>query len=117
MEAAIAANNAEERKRHKYAALAEAHQFEPIAVETMGVYGESTGVIIRAIGRRLVEATGEPREGNWFRQNLAIAIQRGNAFSILSAGFRGSGEQSSTQPLTSFLREFPLPWEILLFLF
>ena len=27
----------------------------------MGVYGESTGVIIRAIGRRLVEATGERR--------------------------------------------------------
>ena len=65
MEAGIAANNAEERKRHKYAALAEAYQFEPIiAVETMGVYGESTGVIIRAIGRRLVEATGDPREAN-----------------------------------------------------
>ena len=86
MEAGIAANNAEERKRHKYAALAEAHQFEPVAVETMGVYGKSTGVIIKAIGRRLVEATGDPREANWFRQNLAIAIQRGNAFSILSAG-------------------------------
>ena len=86
MEAGTAANNAEERKRRKYAALAEAHQFEPIAVETMGVYGESTVVILRAIGRRLVEATGEPREVNWFRQNLAIAIQRGNAFSILSAG-------------------------------
>ena len=53
MEAGIAANSAEERKRRKYAALAEAHQFEPIAVETMGVYGESTGVIIRVIGRRL----------------------------------------------------------------
>ena len=52
----------------------------------MGVYGESTGVIIRAIGRRLIAATGDPREANWFRQNLAIAIQRGNAFSILSAG-------------------------------
>ena len=85
MEAGIAANNAEERKRRKYAALAEAHQFEPIAVEAMG-YGESSEVIIRAIGRRLVEATGDPREANWFRQNLAIAIQRGNAFSILSAG-------------------------------
>ena len=83
MEAGTAANSAEERR--KYAALAEAHQFEPIAVETMGVYGESTGVIIRAIGRRLVEATGEPREANWFGQNLATAIQRGNAFSILSA--------------------------------
>ena len=51
------------------------HQFEPAVVETMGVYGESTGVILRAIGRRLVEATGEPREANWFRQNLAIAVQ------------------------------------------
>ena len=86
MEAGTAATSAEERKRHKYAALAEAHQFEPIAFETLGVYGESTGDILRAIGRRLVEATGEPREVNWFRQNLAIAIQRGNAFSILSAG-------------------------------
>ena len=86
MEVDTAANSAEERKRRKYAALAEAHEFESIAVETMGVYGESTGVILRPIGRRLVEATGEPREVNWFRQNLAIAIQRGNAFSILSAG-------------------------------
>ena len=81
--AGIAANSAEERKRRKYAALAEAHQFEPIAVETMGVYGESTGIIIKAIGRRLVETTGESRKANWFRQNLAIAVQRGNAFSIL----------------------------------
>ena len=86
MEVDTAANSAEERKRRKYAALAEAHEFESIAVETMGVYGESTGVILKPIGRRLVEATGEPREVNWFRQNLAIAIQRGNAFSILSAG-------------------------------
>ena len=85
-EAGITANSAEERKRRKYTALVEAHQFEPIAVETMGVYGESTGVILRVIGCNLVEATGEPREANWFRQNLAIAIQRGNAFSILSAG-------------------------------
>ena len=52
----------------------------------MGVYGKSIGVILRAIGRRLVEATGKQREANWFRQNLAIAVQRGNAFSILSAG-------------------------------
>ena len=58
MEAGTAANSPEERKRRKYAALVEAHQFEPIEVETMGVYGESTGVILRAIGHRLVEATG-----------------------------------------------------------
>ena len=86
MEAGTAANSAEEPKRRKYAGLAEAHQFEPIAVQTMGVYGESTGVILRAKDHRLVEAAGEPREDNWFRQNLTIDIQRGNAFSILSAG-------------------------------
>ena len=67
MEAGTAANCAQEHKRREYAALAEAHQFEPIAVETMGFYGGSTGVILRAIGRRLVEATGDPREANWFR--------------------------------------------------
>ena len=60
MEAGTAANSAEERKCSEYAALAEAHQFEPIAIETMGVYGGSTGVILRAIGHRLVEATGDP---------------------------------------------------------
>ena len=112
MEAGIAANNAEERKRSKYAALAEAHQFEPIAVETMGVYGESTGVIIRAMGRRFVEATGDPREANWFRQNQLLLFSEAmrSVFSQpVGRGFRGSGEQSSTQPLTSFLREFPLP--------
>ena len=52
----------------------------------MGVFGVSTGIIMRAIDRRLVEATFEPREDNWFFQKQAIAVQRGNAFSILSAG-------------------------------
>ena len=37
MEDGTAANSAEKCKRRKYAALTEAHQFEPIAVETMGV--------------------------------------------------------------------------------
>ena len=84
MEAGTAANCTEERKRRKYAALAEAHQFEPIAIGTMRVCGKSTGLILRAISGRLVEATGEPREANWFRQNLVIAVQRGNAFSTYS---------------------------------
>ena len=41
---------------------------------------------LEGVRGRSVEATGDPREVNWFRQNLAITIQRGNAFSILSAG-------------------------------
>ena len=84
--AGVAAGEAEERKRRKYVGLVDAYQFEPIAVETTGVHGASSSLILRAIGRRLVEATGDPRESNWFLQNLALAIQRGNAFSILAAG-------------------------------
>ena len=63
MVAGTAVNCDEERKRLKYAALAEAHQVEPIAVETKEMYGGSTGVILRAIGPNIVEATGEPQVG------------------------------------------------------
>ena len=108
MEAGTTANPAEERKRRKYAALVEAHQFEPIAVETMGVYGESTGVILRAICRRLVEATGEAREVITWLYIYSEAMR--SVFSQpVGRGFRESGESRSTQPLTLFLREFPLP--------
>ena len=113
MEADIAANYTEDRKGRKYSALVEAHKFESIAVETLGVYGESTGVSLRAISRRLVVATGEPREANWVRQNLSIAVQRVNLRSVFSQsvgrGFGRLGESSFTQPLTLFLREFPFP--------
>ena len=78
MEAGTASNSTYERNRRKYGVLVDAHQFEPIAVETMGVYGGSTGLILRAIGSHLVEATGEPREANWLRQNLAIAGRSGS---------------------------------------
>ena len=81
-----AANSAEDRKRRKYSALANQYQFEPIAVETTGVYGKTTSLTLREIGRRLIEVTGEPRESLWFKQRIAIAVQRGNAVSILSAG-------------------------------
>ena len=47
----------------------------------MGVCGGSTGVILRANSKSLVETTGEPKETNCFCQNLAAAVQRGNAFS------------------------------------
>jgi len=90
-----AACAAEALKRTKYSGLAGRYLFEPIAVETTGVYGDTTASIVHEIGRRIVVATGDPRESAWFRQRLSIAIQRGNAFSILAAGrefFSGSGQ-------------------------
>ena len=60
VEAGVAAGEMEIRKRRKYAAIGKAYNFEPIAVETTEVYGESTASIIRTKGRRMVDATGEP---------------------------------------------------------
>lgn len=85
MSAGFAARGAEERKRRKYATLGTRFRFEPVAVETTGVYGESTGVLISEIGRRISEATGEHRETLWLQQRLGLAVQRGNAYSILAA--------------------------------
>ena len=95
MEARTAANCSEERKSRKNAALAEAHQFEPIAVEMIEVCGGSTAVILRAIGRCLVEATGKPWKAYWLCENLAIAIQLAmrSVFSqSVERAFRGSGK-------------------------
>ena len=120
------ADCAEELKCTKYASLAEAHHFEPIAFKSMGMYCWSTGVILRAIGCRHVEATREPwfhhnlvplslshsqPDAIWFHHNLAIAIQRGNELRFsqsVERGIRGSEESSSTQPTSLFMTEFPL---------
>lgn len=85
MSAGSAADSAEVRKRAKYPSLIERYLFEPVAIETAGVYGVTSARIIGDIGRRIVEAKGDVREGVWFEQRLGLAVQRGNAFSILSS--------------------------------
>ena len=80
-----AACEAESLKRRKYAALGNRYRFEPVAVETSGVYGSTSGSLIREIGRRMSGATGERRETYCIEQRIGLSVQRGNALSILSA--------------------------------
>ena len=68
IDAGSAAKDAETHKRRKYAELAETYQFEPIAVETTGVYGPSTRKLISAIGSRIRAITDDPRETQWLHQ-------------------------------------------------
>ena len=81
-----AAGEAEMRKRLKYERLGDAYIIEPVAIENTGVYGPSTTVILKVIGRRLVELTGEPRESVWLKQRQVLAVLRCNGSSSLSAG-------------------------------
>ena len=50
--------------------------FEPIAVEYTGVYGPSTRKLINTIGSRKRQVTGDPREPQWLKQRIGLAMQR-----------------------------------------
>ena len=80
-----AAAIAENAKRNKYPDLVRRFQFEPVAIETSGVFGPTTKNIVLEIGKRISEKTGEKRETFWLKQQLNIAILKGNALSISSS--------------------------------
>ena len=70
--------------------------FEPIAVDTTGVYGVTTASVISELGRRITEVTSEPIKMFWLQQMIGLAIQRENAFSILTAAARERGATQAT---------------------
>ena len=81
-----AATLAENSKVSKYDSLSDRFIFHPFAVETSGVIGPSSLNFIRDIGRLAARERHEPRECEWLLQRISLAIVRGNAHSILSAG-------------------------------
>ena len=85
--ACTVAVDAEDRKRAKYTALCDQYCFVPLAVETLGALGEEAATFSRDIGRRIAVATGEPRSTQFLFQRLSIAIQRGNAASVVGTAY------------------------------
>ena len=81
-----AATLAENSKVSKYDSLSDRFIFHPFAVETSCVIGTSSLNFIRDIGRLAARERHEPRECKWLLQRISLAIVRGNAHSILSAG-------------------------------
>ena len=84
--AGSATNTTEIVKRTKYRSLTNRYQLETVAIETAGTYNDGTKNIVRDIGRRLTEATGDQRETLWLMQRLGLAVHRGNDASILCSG-------------------------------
>ena len=82
---------AEQRKRAKYTHLEATHFFIPIAFETFGAIGEEGRSFFKDLGRRIAVTTKEPQSLQFLLQRLSIAVQRGNAASIL--GTLGSMER------------------------
>ena len=68
-------------KRAKYADLLSSHIFVPVAIESTGVFGINTLSFVKCLGKRLSRHSGDPKSTSC----LSIAVQRGNAISIVAA--------------------------------
>jgi len=86
----VVATKAEAQKRNKYACLSHAFHFVPVAVETLGALGEEASDFVHELGRRIATVTGEKRSTEFLLQRLSVAIQRGNASSVLGTVDSGS---------------------------
>ena len=84
-EARAVADLAETRKTALYNHLQTTHIFAPVSVETIGVFRQETLHFLKEIGQRLRNRTGDALSYRYLLQRLSIAIQRGNAASILGS--------------------------------
>jgi hypothetical protein len=80
-----AANKAESAKQLKYKRISDSYVFQPVAVETLGAWGSSGLQFIQAVGTKLAKFTGEKKSTSYLIQAISVAIQRGNATSIMGA--------------------------------
>ena len=74
---------AEERKVAKYNGLPVTHSFTPVAIETLGAIGPKSLVFLKELGWKARWQSGDERAASFLLQRLSVAVQRGNAVSIL----------------------------------
>ena len=55
----------------------------PVASETLGSWAPMGLKFIKDIGSRMTDATGEKRSTSHLFQSIGIAVQRGNAASVI----------------------------------
>ena len=89
--ASAAADTRETQKISKYRCLANDYHFVPIGIETFGSFGSEGYKLIKSIGKRIFEATGEKRSTSFLFQRISMAIQRGNASCVLGTVPKSDG--------------------------
>ena len=73
-EAGAAAEVAASRKQAKYADIDSRHVFEPIAVETLGVFNSSARLLLNEIAKKISFNTGDSRETSFLFQRTCLGI-------------------------------------------
>ena len=89
--AGAAAEKAEKGKLSKYEEIQKDYYMVPVAVETFGAWGPEGISLVQTIGKKLQDLTGEKRSTFFLFQSISMAVQRGNATSVL--GTVKSGEK------------------------
>ena len=77
------ANWSEDKKLEHYKDLGERYIMTPIAVETMGSWGQISLEFIKELGARLTRVNKDDRSTSYLFQSLSMIVQKGNAASIL----------------------------------
>ena len=77
----------------KYKHLNSCYFFTPVAIETSGVFGPKTMEFLKGLGHRLRQVSGEANTFAYLSQRLSVAIQHGNAASVLGTMKMGSQEE------------------------
>ena len=78
--------------------------FVPIGIETYGSWGTEGLKLIKTIGQKLKEATGERQSTFFLTQNISMAIQRGNASCVLGTVPRSEGMEEIFEFVTTQLQ-------------
>ena len=78
-----AAAKAEKMKFAKYEDIRKDFYMIPIAIETFGAWGTEALCFVKSIGQKIQHLTGNKRSTFYLFQSISMAIQRGNAASIL----------------------------------
>lgn len=79
------AERADSEKKTKYQELESRFHVVPIAIETLGPISKGTSNFFKDLSKRLAVVSGDAREGTFLRQQISLAVQRGNIASILGA--------------------------------
>ena len=83
--AGAVADLAEGRKAEKYSSLGVGYSFTPVAIETLGAMGKKSLAFLKDLGHRVRQRTGEVKAKAYLIQRLSVAVQRGNAASVLGS--------------------------------
>ena len=73
----------EDRKLEHYENLGDRYIMTPIAIETMGSWGQMGLEFIKELGARLIKVNKDSRSTSYLFQALSMITQKGNAASIL----------------------------------